>query len=409
MGIMMRTWLALTLSLLLLSMAGCGRSFTPATPDAGVPAPDAGPCAPGIAWLDDEPIVREADLTVDCAPAITADAEGFLVVAVNHSGVLDLADCLTVDRLPDHGPAQLSSCTGLGHWEGPSPRLFASTDPSGRARLASLVVLDGVQTLRWSRGPVFDTTFGSTEVDGEITIDRVLGAVAFEDDAVLVEEHELLDGSAHQRSIASRVTRHRDDGSEPEVLSALDPALGGDFWAPTLATTAEGPWLAIVNDVDFPPTVQAQGPRGGGWDGSSCGVESYEIVAESASDVVVSADCGDEVLVERRRVGVSERDRATLSARDEDAGVRSRITGDGEGFAVVYRGDDGMAHVAVLDHALATVVAGTVPGTAISSEMIAGPLGIAAMRDGTYAVMTTTHRGTERFGDLAVHRFRVCR
>lgn len=389
--------------LLLLSLAGCFGSHGPdrPSPDAGgdTPAPT---CTDGIEWLDaTSPWVRPADATSRGAPAITADAEGFLVIGVDHTGILDLAHCVTVARVPERDvPAHV--CADLAPtWAAKDePRAFAGTSPDGIARVA----LAFNDTLWWG---------GDDGVaDGSIATDRVLGAVAFDDGGVLVETHERLVREdvlgPTERSVASIVRRHPFDGTAPETLTDLDPSFGSDYWSPRLAVTADGPWLAILNDVDFPPTVQVSGPAGGGWDGSSCGVESYDLVAESGEVVVVSQDCGDEVRVQRRRVDARERDAIALPGRDAASGIPSRIASDGERFVVAYRGADGDNHVVILDAALSRLAEGVVPVNDESLDPFAGPLAVAAMPDGTYAVMSTFHTGTARFGELEVQRFRLC-
>lgn len=390
------------------SLAGCfdAHGLEP-IPDAGGDAPSPTPdapasCSAGLVWLDAEPLDRPSDVTPLGAPAMAADADGFLVLAVNHTGILDLAHCITVDGIPARSTVD-HVCSGFAPtWSAETPpRVFASSDPAGRIRIA--VTID--DELYWSRGPDFDVA------DGTVPFDRVLGAVAFEDDAVLIETHDPLTREGafgpSERNAESVVTRHPMDGGAPTELSDLDPSFGFDHWAPRLASSSAGPWLAILNDVDFPPTVQVSGPGGGGWDGSSCGVESYDWIPGTDS-VLVSQDCGGEVQLVRRHVDRAERDHVVIEGRDAASGIGSRIASDGEHVAVTYRARDGETHVAIFDPTLTLLVDGVVPVRWAAPEVTAGPLALAAMADGTFAVMTTHHRGSPYHGSLEVQRFRLC-
>jgi hypothetical protein len=373
--------------------------------DARVPTPDGGPCASGIEWLDPPESLVRLSLAPYATPAITADADGFLVIAT-HPDLDAHGYWEDVVRIPPDGEplytfgARFAPLLSLGS-SVETPRVFASTDPSGRAFVAALVE----DTLYWSRGPNFDAA------DGSIAIERTLGAVAFEDDALLVETHDTRDSydPPSPRNIASRVARYPSDGSDPEELTELDPTFGEEYWHPALATTAEGPWLAIVGAVDSPPAVQVHGPRGGARaDASSCNVLSFDLLAESGEAVVISQDCFEEVVVERRPADGGARDRATLTGRDAYAHA-SQLAASRDELAVVYRGEDGAAHVAVLDRALAQRATDTVPDSWSSAEMPAGPLGIAAMPDGTFAVLTTEATPPALHGVVSVQRFRSCR
>lgn len=403
------------LSLFILLLTGCPSAFTRTDSDGGL-SPDAsaapeetatpdaaplGPCASGIEWLDTEPALV-ASLASGSAPAITADDQGFVVAHVRVDRD-DGAYWVDVQRLPIEGPSAGGSATSLYAAElSAVPRTFASTDPSGRAYVAASVDAE----LRWSRGPSFDERHS-------IAIDRLLGAVAFEDDAVLLETHDAyLDRERPpERGVAGRVTRHPFDGSAPALVEDLDPAFGFDFWSPSLVTTAEGPWLGLFTDFDFPPTVVLQRPRSGAWDGGGCGTGAYEFLADSGEAAVMSQDCGAEVRIERRRPDGAERERATIAGRDADSVFATRIATDGDRFAIVYRGDDGMAHVAVLDRELTPIAQDVVPGSDDLDLIPAGPLGIAATADGTFAALTTVFRIGEGVpdGDLSLRRFRVCR
>lgn len=390
------------------SLNGCGRAFTldgdaavmadaaPPLRDAA-PSPDTGTCS-GVAWLDRAPLVRGIDTSAP--PALAAGRDGFVAITtyLDHDAWWYW---VVVDRLPLVGdPTSSQGARFFGEQlRDHAPRLFASADPSGRVHVAAA----GETHLWWTAGPDWD------RADGSAPLERSLGSVAFENAATLVHTYQPdVDESGRlprDRAADGAVTRFRSEGVAPEGV-ALDPAIGGSFWDPRLAVTSDGPWLAIVNDVDFPPTVQLAGPSGGAWDGSSCGVESYDFLAESGTDVVVAEDCGATVRVERRSTR-GERHGADLSGRASGA-AGSRIATNGDRLVVAHWGADGAAHVTILDHALATVATDVVPGSVTTTEHRAGSLAVAAASDGTYAVLVATADGGTTSGEATIQRFRAC-
>jgi hypothetical protein len=410
----------LVLCALALTSAGCARDFL-LVPDAGAtapdaarptdaatqtdttPSPDAGACTGGIAWLDDAPWLR----STSAEGVLVAGHDDFVIV----TAFLD-SDAwrywIDVDRLPPTGP--VSSSTEGARFFGESlglddapPRLFAAADPSGQVHVAA-----SGRSLWWSDGPDWDRAVGSLVLDPDTT----LGAVAFEERAILVEEHTAvtgIDGTLHAAGGSGRVSRVTSDLARTPL--ALDPGLSFEYWSPSLASHAEGPWLAVLNAWDFPPTVQLAGPAGTLVDGSSCGVSGFDLVVESGRSAVVAEDCGGTVRVTRR--SFDARTSAEITDRDPTSTEASQLASDGQRFALAYRGVDGRAHVALLDADLALLATSAVPGSATPSDHIAGPLGVAALRDGTYAVLTTvealrTGPGAVTDGTVSVQRFRAC-
>lgn len=399
---MTRTHACLLLSL---AVAACGRTHAADDAalaiDAGAPPgdastrPDVGTCAEGIAWIDEEPIVRAR--FGDVPPAMAADGDGFLVVSSVFIPDGCEGPCVHVERFASRGDDSALVEVPLWREERSEPfRVFAGTDLEGRARYA----IAWSDELRWGEGPSWASEAGRVRFDG------TLGAVAFERSGVLVETHDTF-ATADRRadSIGARVGLHGPGDTPEQVLEELDPTAGFEFWSPALAVGPGGPWLAVLQDVDFPPAVQVAGPSGGGWVGSSCGVTTYDLLAESASDVVIAADCGDRVNVQRRRIGSREWDAMDVEGRDPSSPIGSRIASDGEHLALVHRGLDGAAYVTVLSSTLDVLATARVPGSdALPSP---GSMEIEATRDGTFAVLVTD-TSRETYERMQLTRFALC-
>jgi hypothetical protein len=397
---------------------GCSRSFTLAD-DASVLSdtggavgdgaarfsdsggPDASaPCASGIEWLDDAPTTRAVDLT--SPPALTASDHGFDLVYTYPDSDACSVYCIQYEHVTTGGvrDASVGSARRVGEILTP-PRVLAGTTPSGAARLAYLV---GPQ-LSWIEPP---SGGAWPEPRGSVQLTGVFGSIAFTDDRVLVQTATAAPRPERPDTLVASSTTAYDAAATEMPVPMLDLALGFDFWSPQLATSAAGPWLAVLQDIDFPPTVQIAGPAGVGWDGTSCGVESFDLATEDASTIVVSEDCGDTVRVVRR-FGTAPREQVDLPHRDASSHTRSRIAHAGAWFAVAYRGDDALVHVAVLDAHLTLMATDGAPGSRATTTPT-GPLAIAAHVDGTFAVLTSApYVDGHPVGDAVLQRFRLCR
>ena len=393
--------------LLALSLVACGRTHDttddaggpiPPTEDGGTPMadaarPDAGLCSDGIEWLDDPPIVRYRFGSVP--PRMATDGDGFLVVSSVFIPDGCEAPCVHAERFPaDGGESVLTEIPLAGEGRSDPFRLFATTTPGGDARYA----IAWSDELRWGRGPDWSGEAGRVRFDG------TLGSVAFDRADVLVETHDSVPVEGRRAdAIYPRVTRHRGGDTPVEDLE-LDPSFGFEFWSPTLVVSPDGPWLAVIQDVDFPPAVQVAGPEGSGWVGSSCGVSTYDLLPESTTDVIVVGDCGEHVSVVRRRLGGRDWDVGAIEGREASSTVGSRLASDGEHIAVAYRGDDGFTHVTVLSAGLEEVASAPIPRS--EHLMVPGDMALQATPDGTFAVLVTdAFEGYER---TLINRFRVC-
>lgn len=369
--------------------------------DARVPSSDTGPCAAGIQWIDPIPELRRIDTVI--APSLAASAEGFELLYQHASPELCDGPCPALVRIPTRGPAAEQRVAYWG-WDGPAPALLvAASDQAGAPAFAIVVG----QRVLWNGSP----SVGDWLVpEASVTVEDAVGDVAFGAGEVLIETHR---ESAAGRGRLERlqVWLYTRSGTAVAPLGALDPTGGETFWAPELAVSpsAEHPWIGALMDLDFPPTVQLAS-RGAsiGWEGSSCGVDSFDLAPESLTETLVVQDCGSNVLVRRRAAAAPAVEATIAASRYTDLPVRSRIVARNERIAVAYRDLDNFAHVVVLGRDLSMIASGTVPGSEVGpGETNPGPLGIAAHADGTFAVLWTASTAGG-FPDGAVQRFRVC-
>jgi len=371
-----------------------------ATSDAVISRADGGvlldgACGASVRWLDATPNRFSANL--DRSPALVADGAGFGALYTYPDSDACMGYCVAYATLDAAGTSRRFAASWYPHGTPSVPDLYAARAPTGEVGLASVVG----SHLWWAGAP----SDAGWALRAEAELAEGVRAAGFERDALVVET-AITSGTRMGQSIVSRVGP---DGTSARV-TLDDPTSGFSFWAPQIVTSSEGPWLAVLMDTDFPPTVQLSGPSGGGWDGSSCGVESYDIVAESGASVVVAEDCPSTLHVVRRdRSAFGTRPDHVFDDRLAGSHVRSRIARAGGRLAVVYRATDGAARVAVLDDRLTLLASADVPGSTGDAALV-GPLGIAANDDGTFAVLTSARwvSADNALGEASVQRFTLC-
>lgn len=402
--------------------AGCGLAVTPpldaaavdaavplgdaaALVDAAPPGTDAPACADPIVWIDDAPITRA--VLGDRPPVLVAGPAGLDLLYAYWDADACFSNANAVCVGAEHfalvgGEAAHRTEPRWFYALGEPRRLFGGRDPGGAPHFA----IASADHVAWSHAPAGDTW---DTAEGSVEVARVLGDVAFGTSEVYVHTATSAPrpGSRDDTLVSGVLTAYALDGSNAHPVDR-DLTFGSDFWSPRLLAAVEGPWLAIVSDLDFPPTVQIAGPGTiRSFDGSSCGVESYDVAPYTAADVALVEDCGarTHVVVRPGLPEPSLRSRF-FEDRDAAAGVASRIAYGAGHFVSARRATDGAVHVAVQDDRLDVIADVVVPG---SRGTLPGPVAVAAADDGTMAVLyVEPYAAGAANGEARLFRFRLC-
>ncbi|MFO0683721.1 MAG: hypothetical protein U0234_16805 [Sandaracinus sp.] len=383
--------------------AAVARADTSVLGDAGMLAADASSCAEPLVWIDAAPITRE--VLEDRPPVLVAGPAGLdlLYAYWDADACFSRPDaiCLSADHFAadgGEGPRREPSwAAALGEPRG----LFGGRDPSGVPYFA----IASADRVAWSHAPTGD---GWEAPEGSVALTGVLGDVALGASEVYVYTATSAPraGGRDDTLVSGVLTAYALDGSGAHAIDR-DLAFGSTFWSPRLLGTAAGPWLALITDFDFPPTVQIAGPDAiRSFEGSSCGVESYDLAAFTETDVVVVEDCGARVRL-RARPGwaAGPIPGVELEDRDASAGVRSRVA-YAAGHVVSARRTIEGVRVAVHDAQLRLLADVVVPG---SEGTFPGSLSVTASDDGTMAVLyVAPYAAGAANGEARLRRFRLC-